>query len=107
MDGQRLDRLSRLLASGPSRRAVLAGVGALLTHRSLPVPPVAAETGLVVTEAFGLCRLPGFPCGSDSPCCAGCQSDGTCGCRRRGKRAWLPVLCCSGKKKKGNKGKCR
>jgi hypothetical protein len=112
MDGRehRLDELSRTLARGPSRRAVVAGLGVLLTARTLSQPtPVAGEEGWVEdAERINLCRLPRFPCTKGSQCCAGgCQADGTCGCRKRGKRAFLKAVCCSGKKKRGNKGVCR
>ena len=115
MDAQRLDDLSRRLAGGPSRRAVLGGVslllgGVLAGRRLLPAPPaLAGEEGWVEDEAFGgFCRLPGFPCGRGQQCCAGgCSAEGTCGCRRRGRRARIAAICCSGKKKRGNKGVCR
>lgn len=112
MDEQRLERLSRVLAGGPSRRAVVGGVSLLLSRHllpTLPPTPVAAEdAGWVVdAEGIGLCRLPGFPCGNDGQCCAGGCQEGVCGCRQRGRRAWRKAICCSGKKKRGNKGKCR
>jgi hypothetical protein len=110
MDGQRLDDLSRILARGPSRRAVLTGLGAILTTHPLTAPaPVGAQgDGWVEVEGFGLCRLPRFPCANSNQCCAGgCQADGTCGCRKRGKSAIVKAVCCSGKKKRGDKGVCR
>lgn len=110
MDGQRLDALSRSLAGGPSRRAVLAGLGVVLTGRTLtPAAVVAGEEGWVAEAGFGgFCRLPRFPCNSDRQCCAGgCLADGTCGCRRRGRSARIAAICCSGKKKRKDKGVCR
>lgn len=110
MEGQRLDALSRVLASGPSRRAVLGGVAAAVTARRLAIPAaaVAGEDGWVENEALGgLCRLPRFPCANDGQCCAGGCQEGVCGCRKRGKSAWLRSLCCSGKKKRNDKGTCR
>ena len=111
MDETRLDRLSRTLASGPTRRAVLSGLGLLLTAHTLrqPAPVAADEEGWVVeADGINLCRLPGFPCTSGNQCCAGgCSAEGTCGCRKRGKSAYIKAVCCSGKKKRGNKGVCR
>lgn len=112
MDGRRLEALSRRLAGGPSRRAVLGGLGVLLAARTLgsapPAEAVAGDEGWVEDEALGgLCRLPGFPCGNDGQCCAGGCQEGVCGCRNRGRRAWRAAICCSGKKKRGNKGTCR
>jgi hypothetical protein len=110
MDAQRLEALSRTLASGPSRRAVLAGLGVLLTGGALSHPaPVAGEEGWVLeAEAIKLCRLPGFPCTRRSQCCGGgCSAEGTCGCRKRGQSAALKAVCCSGRKKSGDKGVCR
>jgi hypothetical protein len=113
MDADRLERLSRTLASGPSRRAVLTGLGALLVGATTTTTPPAvqaeAEDGWIEDEAFGgFCRLPRFPCSNSGQCCAGgCLEDGTCGCRKRGKTAYRKALCCSGKKKRGDKSKCR
>lgn len=110
MAGERLDALSRTLASGPSRRAVLAGVGAVLVARSLgsAPPAVAGEEGWVEDASFGgVCRLPRFPCSNDGQCCAGGCQEGVCGCRKRGRSAYLRAVCCSGKKKRGDKGVCR
>ena len=112
MDGQRLDAVSRTLASGPSRRTVLSGLGALLTGARVvtTTPPARAqdEGWVVDAEGINLCRLPNFPCTHSSQCCAGgCSAAGTCGCRKRGKSAWLKAVCCSGKKKRGDKGVCR
>lgn len=111
MDERRLDDLSRRLATAPHRRAVVAGVGALLLGgRTLSQPaPVAGEEGWVLdAEGIKLCRLPNFPCTKRSQCCAGgCGDDGTCGCRKRGKTAIIKQLCCSRKKKPGDKGVCR
>lgn len=108
MDAQRVERLSRMLAAAPNRRAMLGALGGALLLRSSP-PVQAASEGWVPDErGINLCRLPGFPCGKDSQCCAGrCLADGTCDCRKSGRRAWIKAVCCSGRKKKGNKGKCR
>jgi hypothetical protein len=52
--------------------------------------------------------LPGFPCGNDGQCCADrCLEDGTCGCRKRGRISFSKRVCCSGRKKRGNKSRCR
>lgn len=112
MDARRLDALSRVLASGPTRRAVLTGLGALLSGGVLTTTPPTARAGadgwVVDAEGINLCRLPTFPCTRKSQCCAGgCQEDGTCGCRKRGKTAFLKAVCCSGQKKSGHKGVCR
>lgn len=96
MDGQRWDTLSRRLAAAPSRRAVLGLLGSgLLLGRT-----TESEA------AFGLCRIPGDTCGDDTQCCSGKCRGGVCGCKKRGKRAIIAALCCSGKKKKGSKGEC-
>jgi hypothetical protein len=95
MSHQRIDELSRRLAAVASRRATLAA----LLAGGLLAPRHAAEA------AFGFCRLPGAACGRNVQCCAGkCRTDGTCGCRKRGKPAIAGPVCCSGKAKKG---KCR
>jgi hypothetical protein len=119
MDGDRLDVVSRTLASGPSRalaggasrRGVLGGLGVLLASRPLrqATPVAAADEGWIEDEAFGgFCRVPGFPCGSDDQCCANtCLADGTCGCRKRGRISFSKRVCCSGRKKRGDKSRCR
>ena len=100
MDGQRLETLSRRIAAAPSRRAVMGLLaGGLLLGRAAP-DAAAAE------KAFGLCRIPGDTCGDDTQCCSGRCREGVCGCKKRGKRAIIAALCCSGKKKKGSKGEC-
>jgi hypothetical protein len=103
MDGQRWDTLSRRLAAAPSRRAVLGllGGGLLLGGRGAETEAAAVEA-----EAFGYCKLPGEPCSDGSECCALRCRGGVCGCKKRGKNAFVAVICCSGKKKKGRKGQC-
>jgi hypothetical protein len=111
MDDHRRDARRRTLASGASRRGVLGGLGALLASRPLrqSSPVMAEDDGWIADEAFGgFCRVPGFPCGSDDQCCANtCLADGTCGCRKRGRIAFSKRVCCSGRKKRGDKSRCR
>ncbi len=96
MDERRLEHLSRRVAAAPSRRGVL---GALLG--GVLLGPGAAPAS-ARERAFGFCKIPGATCSDDTQCCAGkCHSDGACGCKKRGKKAMVAALCCSGKRKKG------
>lgn len=100
MDERRLETLSRRLASAPSRRALVGAlVGGVVLGRTAP-GAAAAE------KAFGFCRIPGDTCGDDTQCCSGQCREGVCGCKKRGKRAIIAAMCCSGKKKKNRKGEC-
>jgi hypothetical protein len=90
-----IEAVSKQVAAASTRRGMLAA----LLAGGLLAPRHAAEA------AFGFCRIPGQPCGKDVQCCANtCRSDGTCGCRKRGKPAAIGAICCSGKAKQG---KCR
>lgn len=84
-----------LAAAAGASAPLLAGAGVQLA--------AAQEVG---GEAFGFCRIGGFPCGRDQQCCTGRCADGLCTCARRGKACINRVgaNCCS---KRCRKGKCK
>lgn len=96
MDERRLAALSRRVAAAPSRRGVLGALLGGLLLRPAVSPADARE------KAFGFCRIPGATCGDDTQCCSGQCRNGACGCKKRGKRAMIAAICCSGKRKKGH-----
>jgi hypothetical protein len=102
MDAQGFERLSKLVAAAPTRRRMLGALGAGLGAAVLGREVVAAAS--VEEEAFGFCRIPGATCSKKSQCCSHKCKDGVCGCLKRGKYAFVSLLCCSGKRKKG---KCK
>lgn len=102
MDAQGFERLSKQVAQAPTRRRMLGVVGAGLGAAVLGRQAVAAAT--VEDEAFGFCRIPGDTCGDSTQCCSRRCRDGVCGCIKRGRRAFVAAICCSGKKRRG---KCR
>lgn len=109
MDDRAFAELTKRVAAAPTRRGVLgvvaAGVGApLLATLGYVRPAAAADVG---TEAFGFCRVGGFPCGRGQQCCTGrCLPTGICDCAKRGKPCINRVgaNCCS---RKCRKGKCK
>lgn len=109
MDEQAFGELTKRVARADSRRGMLgtlvAGVAAPALATLGYVRPVAAAD--VGDEAFGFCRVGGFPCGRNEQCCTGnCQADGTCSCARKGKPCInrVGINCCS---RKCRKGKCK
>ena len=108
MDDRAFEALTRRVGRARSRRGMLlaaaAGVSApVLGAFGVQLAAAAGETG---DEAFGFCRVGGFPCGRDQQCCTGRCKDGLCGCAKRGKACINRVgaNCCS---KKCRKGKCK
>jgi len=102
MDAQGFERLSKLVAQAPNRRQMLGALGTGLGVAVLGRQVVSAEE--VEDEAFGFCRLPGTTCGDSTQCCSRRCREGVCGCIKRGRRAFVGAICCSGRKKQG---KCR
>ena len=102
MDAQGFERLSKQVAQAPNRRRMLgalgAGLGAAVLGRQV------ATAGSVEDEAFGFCKIPGDTCKDNTQCCSHKCRGGVCGCIKRGKYAFVSLLCCSGKRKKG---KCK
>jgi hypothetical protein len=102
MDAQGFERLSKQVAQAPNRRRMLgvlgAGFGAVVLGRQV------AAAGSVEDEAFGFCKLPNDTCKDSTQCCSHKCVGGVCGCLKRGKYAFVGLVCCSGKRKKG---KCK
>jgi hypothetical protein len=108
MDECGFNELTKRVARAGTRRGVLGAVAAGLTAPALGALGygyVAAQD--VEGEAFGFCRIGGFPCGSNEQCCTGrCLATGVCDCAKRGKSCINRVgaNCCS---RKCRKGKCK
>lgn len=97
MERLTLDKLREFVGRAATRRVALAALAAKL----------AVLGGAPPAEAAFICRGGGFPCSRNQQCCAGtCNSDGTCGCNRKGKRciSGVGLSCCS---KKCRNGKCK
>ena len=102
MDAQGFERLSKQVAQAPNRRRMLgalgAGLGAAVLGRQV------AAAGSVEDEAFGFCKIPGDTCRDNTQFCSHKFSGGVRGCLNRNKYAFVGIICCSGKRKKG---KCK
>lgn len=108
MDDRAFEDLTRRIGRERSRRGMLLAAAAGL---SAPVlagfgVQLAAAQDEVGGEAFGLCRVGGFPCGRDQQCCTNKCRGGACTCAKRGKPCINRVgaNCCS---HKCRKGKCK
>jgi hypothetical protein len=107
MDDRAFEELTRRVGQARSRRGMLQAAAAGLSA------PVLAGFGVqyaaaqdVAGEAFGFCRVGGFPCGRDQQCCTSRCRNGVCGCAKKGKPCInrVGVNCCS---KRCRKGKCK
>ncbi|MGH2613891.1 MAG: hypothetical protein ACRDJC_01525 [Thermomicrobiales bacterium] len=108
MDERSFGELTKRVAGAETRRgmlgAVAMGVAApLLGALGYSRADAAADVG---DEAFGFCRVGGFPCGRNQQCCTRRCREGVCSCAKRGKPCINRVgaNCCS---KKCRKGKCK
>jgi hypothetical protein len=108
MDERTFAELTRRVGRARGRRGMLlaaaAGVSApLLAGVGVQLAAAQDETG---AEAFGFCRIGGFPCGRDQQCCTGRCRAGVCTCAKRGKPCLNRVgaNCCS---RACRQGKCR
>jgi hypothetical protein len=108
MDDRAFEALTRRVGSARNRRGMLQAAAAGISAPILAGFGVqlAAARGEVGAEAFGFCRVGGFPCGRDQQCCTNRCKDGVCGCAKRGKPCINRVgaNCCS---KKCRNGKCK
>lgn len=108
MDERDFEALTRSVGRERNRRGMLLAAVAGITA------PVLAGFGIqlaaaqreVGDEAFGLCRVGGFPCGRNKQCCTGRCRGGLCTCAKKGKPCINRVgaNCCS---KRCRKGKCK
>ena len=109
MDERTFGELTKRVARAASRRGML---GTVALGVAAPVLGAfgylrRAEAADLGEEAFGFCRVGGFPCTRDQQCCTNrCLADGTCDCAKRGKPCLnrVGVNCCS---RKCRKGKCK
>jgi hypothetical protein len=112
MDDRAFEELTRRVGKQRSRRGMLQAAAAGLSA------PVLAGFGVqyaaaqaegedgVGEEAFGFCRVGGFPCGRNQQCCTDKCRNGVCACAKKGRPCInrVGVNCCS---KKCRKGKCK
>jgi hypothetical protein len=107
MDEQTFEALTRRVGRERSRRGMLlaavAGVSAPVLA-GFGVQLAAAQD--VEGEAFGFCRVGGFPCGRDKQCCTAKCRGGVCTCAKKGKPCInrIGANCCS---RACRKGKCK
>ncbi len=107
MDDRAFEDLTRRVGRERSRRGMLLAAAAGLSA------PVLAGFGVqlaaaqdVEDEAFGFCRVGGFPCGRDQQCCTRKCRGGVCSCAKKGASCInrIGANCCS---RKCRKGKCK
>jgi hypothetical protein len=96
------------VARAQTRRGVVGTIVAGLAAPALGALGYArAEAASVSDEAFGFCRVGGFPCVSNKQCCTNrCLATGVSDCAKKGKPCINRVgaNCCS---RKCRKGKCK
>ena len=108
MDERSFGELTMRVARADTRRGMLRATVAGLAASLLGITSeglVAADD--VQGEAFGYCRVGGFPCGRDKQCCTQkCLTTGVCGCAKKGKPCInrIGANCCSHKCRKGKCG---
>jgi hypothetical protein len=108
MDDRTFEELTRRVGRERSRRGMLlaavAGVSApVLAGMGIQLAAAQDDVG---DEAFGFCKVGGFPCGQDRQCCTRKCRGGLCTCAKKGKPCINRVgaNCCS---RKCRKGKCQ
>lgn len=87
MDGQRFDRMTRMLGQGKSRRTVLQTVAATVLAGGL------GRLGL--ENAAAACRESGEQCRRNKQCCSKRCKKGKCRCRKLGGTCKTSNQCCS------------
>jgi hypothetical protein len=104
MDERAFADLSKRVARAGTRRGVLAAVLAGVLPGLGALGEVHAAE--VSDEAFGFCRIGGFPCIRNKQCCTQRCREGVCTCAKKGKPCINRVgaNCCS---KRCRKGKCK
>ena len=107
MDDRAFEDLTRRVGRERNRRGMLlAAVAGLSAPLLAGVGVQLAAAQDVEDEAFGLCRVGGFPCGRDQQCCTRKCRNGACTCAKKGKPCInrIGANCCS---RQCRKGKCK
>lgn len=108
MDDRAFEDLTRRVGKARGRRGMLLAAAAGVSAPVLATFGVqlAAAQDEVGAEAFGFCRVGGFPCTRKQQCCTRRCRNGACTCAKRGASCInrIGANCCS---RKCRRGKCK